>query len=67
VRQPDISLARSELGWEPQVSVQHGLRRTISWFRGHQDLVLPGSPDERASRAAEQERGEAAAPVGMKR
>jgi hypothetical protein len=29
VRQPDISLARDLLGWEPQVSLRDGLRRTI--------------------------------------
>ena len=44
VRQPDISLARAELGWDPQVPVQLGLRRTISWFRGHQDLITAPDP-----------------------
>jgi dTDP-glucose 4,6-dehydratase len=29
VRQPDISLARERLGWEPTVSLRDGLRRTI--------------------------------------
>jgi dTDP-glucose 4,6-dehydratase len=29
VRQPDISLARSELEWEPEVELREGLRRTI--------------------------------------
>jgi dTDP-glucose 4,6-dehydratase len=29
VRQPDISRARDLLGWEPEVDVQDGLRRTI--------------------------------------
>jgi dTDP-glucose 4,6-dehydratase len=29
VRQPDIGLAREILGWEPQVSLREGLRRTI--------------------------------------
>ncbi|OBB57168.1 nucleotide sugar dehydrogenase [Mycobacterium sp. 852013-51886_SCH5428379] len=32
-RQPDISLARAELGWEPQVDARDGLRETINWFR----------------------------------
>jgi UDP-glucuronate decarboxylase len=31
-RQPDISLARRELGWEPQVPLDEGLRRTAAWF-----------------------------------
>jgi dTDP-glucose 4,6-dehydratase len=29
VRQPDITLAREILGWEPEVSLREGLRRTI--------------------------------------
>ena len=29
VRQPDISLAREVLGWEPQVNLKEGLRLTI--------------------------------------
>jgi nucleoside-diphosphate-sugar epimerase len=33
VRCPDISLARRELGWEPQVGLEEGLARTISWAR----------------------------------
>ncbi len=33
VRQPDISKARSVLGWEPKVEVEAGLARTIDWCR----------------------------------
>jgi UDP-glucuronate decarboxylase len=33
-RQPDISLARSTLSWEPRVALDDGLRETISYFRG---------------------------------
>jgi dTDP-glucose 4,6-dehydratase len=33
VRQPDISLARRELGWEPTVDLEEGLRRTIPYFQ----------------------------------
>lgn len=33
VRQPDISRAKQVLGWEPQVSLEEGLSRTIDWFR----------------------------------
>jgi dTDP-glucose 4,6-dehydratase len=32
-RCPDISLARRVLGWEPKVSLDEGLGRTVSWFR----------------------------------
>jgi dTDP-glucose 4,6-dehydratase len=35
VRQPDITLARKELGWEPVVPLVDGLRHTIEWFRNH--------------------------------
>ena len=33
VRQPDITLARRELGWEPVVTLREGLRNTIPYFR----------------------------------
>lgn len=32
-RQPDITLARAELRWEPKVDVRAGLLETIAWFR----------------------------------
>jgi nucleoside-diphosphate-sugar epimerase len=32
-RRPDIGLARELLGWEPQVPLEQGLRRTIEAFR----------------------------------
>ncbi len=38
VRQPDISLARQLLGWEPKVSLLDGLRRTIE-HSGVENLV----------------------------
>lgn len=31
-RQPDISLAREKLGWEPHVMVEEGLKKTIEYF-----------------------------------
>lgn len=32
-RQPDISLAKARLGWEPKVTLEDGLKETISYFR----------------------------------
>ncbi|MBI4992503.1 MAG: SDR family oxidoreductase [Candidatus Harrisonbacteria bacterium] len=34
-RQPDISLAKARLGWEPKISLEDGLQKTISWFQDH--------------------------------
>jgi len=33
-RQPDIALARQQLGWSPSVQLEEGLPRTIEYFRG---------------------------------
>ncbi|HEY6930906.1 MAG TPA: UDP-glucuronic acid decarboxylase family protein [Thermoanaerobaculia bacterium] len=33
VRQPDVSRARTRLGWEPKVKLEEGLKRTIEYFR----------------------------------
>ncbi len=33
VRQPDITLARTRLGWQPRVPLEAGLARTIGYFR----------------------------------
>jgi dTDP-glucose 4,6-dehydratase len=38
-RQPDITKARTQLGWEPQIQLRDGLARTIEYFR-----PLIGSP-----------------------
>ena len=32
-RQPDITKAKSVLGWEPKVSLDEGLKKTLDWFR----------------------------------
>jgi len=34
VRQPDISLARELLDWEPKIGVEEGLKRTLEYFSG---------------------------------
>ena len=33
VRKPDITRARTLLGWEPKVSLEEGLGKTIDYFR----------------------------------
>lgn len=33
VRRPDIGKARRVLNWEPKVSLEEGLRKTVEWFR----------------------------------
>jgi len=33
VRQPDITVARERLGWEPKVDVRDALRMTVQWFQ----------------------------------
>lgn len=43
VRQPDITRARTVLGWEPRIDVYEGLNRTIPWFR--QELQKRGELD----------------------
>jgi nucleoside-diphosphate-sugar epimerase len=32
VRKPNIDRAKEVLGWEPKVTVEEGLQRTIAWF-----------------------------------
>jgi dTDP-glucose 4,6-dehydratase len=52
VRRPDITLARTLLGWYPQVPLRDGLARTISWFRRqlttlNPDMSPPRTPQPR--------------------
>jgi dTDP-glucose 4,6-dehydratase len=42
VRRPDISLARRELGWEPEVGPDAGLRLTLPYFEQAVKGVQPG-------------------------
>jgi UDP-glucuronate decarboxylase len=32
-RQPDITLAKAKLGWEPKVKLEDGLKETIAYFK----------------------------------
>jgi dTDP-glucose 4,6-dehydratase len=40
VRQPDVTLARDALGWQPQVALDDGLARTLAWFLARHPGVL---------------------------
>jgi UDP-glucuronate decarboxylase len=40
-RKPDISLATRELGWQPTIPVQEGLRRTIAYFSTRRETPRP--------------------------
>lgn len=33
LRKPDISRAKNILGWEPKITLEEGLRKTIGWFK----------------------------------
>jgi dTDP-glucose 4,6-dehydratase len=37
----DASRARMLLGWEPKVSLEEGLDRTIDWLREHAGMYRP--------------------------
>ena len=39
MRQPDITRARELLGWEPKVSLDEGLPRTLAYFRAKLGVV----------------------------
>lgn len=39
VRQPDITLARKLLNWEPQIDREEGLRKTLEYFRAEMELT----------------------------
>jgi UDP-glucuronate decarboxylase len=32
-RQPNITLAKEQLGWEPKIQLEEGLKRTIDYFK----------------------------------
>lgn len=45
-RCPDITRARTLLGWEPKVSYADGIRRTIAWFREQAGPVGPSKDSD---------------------
>ncbi len=61
VRRPDITRARTLLGWEPKVSLEEGLRRTVEWFRAQvtEDRGGQGTRDKgQETRGEEREMGD---------
>jgi dTDP-glucose 4,6-dehydratase len=54
VRKPDITRARTMLGWEPTVHVRDGLARTIEYFRRYlgTPMMAPRPPRPRPASAA---------------
>ncbi len=40
-RRPDITLARKELGWEPKIPLEEGIKLTMDWFAGRPLLRGP--------------------------
>jgi dTDP-glucose 4,6-dehydratase len=52
VRKPDITRARTMLGWEPRVHVRDGLARTIEYFRSKlgTEMMAPRAPRVRPAR-----------------
>lgn len=41
-RRPDLTLARSRLGWSPSTPLADGLAETIAWFEKHPAAETPG-------------------------
>lgn len=46
VRQPDITIARTVLGWEPRITLEEGLKKTIPYFRKLVDQGASARPLE---------------------
>ncbi len=38
----DNRLAKEIMGWEPEISLEEGLQKTINWIQAHLDLFDPG-------------------------
>jgi UDP-glucuronate decarboxylase len=43
-RQPDIHIAKEKLGWQPKISLEEGLKKTIDYFKSlHRNGLLADS------------------------
>ncbi|HEX2804110.1 MAG TPA: UDP-glucuronic acid decarboxylase family protein [Sphingomicrobium sp.] len=63
-RQPDIARARDLLGWEPTVSLDEGLDRTIDYFR---ELIGPNEERQADSARLDKSMGRSQPEKAMKR
>ena len=52
-RKPDISRAKTYLDWEPKVSLETGLRKTIEYFR--RELLLSSISSQKKIKDEEKE------------
>ena len=60
VRQPDITRAQQVLGWEPEIDLDEGLRRSLVVARREAALRRPLASSSRRSRGAARRAGPAA-------
>ena len=35
----DTKMLRTELGWQPRIEFDHGLKQTVDWYLGHPDWI----------------------------
>ncbi|MFE7947564.1 UDP-glucuronic acid decarboxylase family protein [Streptomyces sp. NPDC057426] len=49
-RRPVITRAQEHLGWDPEVTVEEGLRRTVAWFRARPEDITVGAAAIRGGR-----------------
>ncbi|MGV0778523.1 UDP-glucuronate decarboxylase [Mycolicibacterium elephantis] len=64
-RKPDITLARTRLGWEPQRDLREGLLETIDWFRGlTAHSTQSGSPSPLKAQLRQERQRRKAAVIG---
>ena len=50
-RLADVSHARQRLGWKPEVDLDEGLRRLVTWWRAERVFAAPAAPPSAAAPA----------------